>query len=325
MSGSKPPVQGRKKISSKMKSTPARTGTKALVGAHVSVSGGLERGFDEADRIGADCLQIFVKNQRQWVGKELIEEDVTAFRRRRDAGVPKPVVAHASYLINLACPEKELGAKSESALEDELGRCERLGVEFLVVHPGAHKGTGEEEGLRRIAAALDRIHQRTRGFRSRILLETTAGQGTSLGHRFEHLAAVLEKVEDPTRLGFCLDTCHVFAAGYDLDSEVAYRKTFEDWDRRIGIEKIHCFHLNDSKGERGSRVDRHENIGLGKMGDRPFRNLLQDPRLKRIPKILETPKGTDERGRDLDVVNLKKLRRLAGKVPGSSPRRSGIL
>ncbi len=276
----------------------------------MSIAGGLHNAFAEAARVGCDCMQIFVKNQRQWRGPPLTEADVRQWAEAaRRTGIG-PVVAHDTYLINLASPDHALRTRSIDAFADELTRCERLAIPFLVTHPGSHGGDGVEAGLARVARAIDEIHRRTRGFRVRILLETTAGQGSSLGHRFEQLGEILARVRRPERLGVCVDTCHIFAAGYGLSEEASYRQTMADLDRAVGLDRVCCFHLNDSQKAVGCRVDRHAHIGRGCIGRRGFRLLVNDPRFADVPMILETPKGRDERGRDFDRLNLAALRRL---------------
>ena len=218
-------------------------------------------------------------------------------------------MAHTSYLINLANPDEALWRKSIDAMVVEVKRCHELGIADLVVHPGAHMGSGEEAGLRRVARAIDEVQQRTDGLGVTIDLETTAGQGSSLGHRFEHLQAILELVADPSRLGVCVDTCHIFAAGYSLDGPERYDGTMKDLDRTLGLQRLRVWHVNDSLREAGSRIDRHAGIGAGKMGLEPFRQLVNDLRFRHLPLILETPKGT-ENGEDLDIRNLRILKQL---------------
>ena len=279
-------------------------------GSHLSVAGGLENAFTQAVKVGCDCLQIFVKNQRQWQAKPLTDDAIRRFRTaRRTTGIT-PVIAHASYLVNLASPDRALHTRSVGAVIDELNRCEALGVMGLVVHPGAHMGEGVDAGIRRIAGGLDTVHDATRGFTTRVLLETTAGQGSSIGCAIEHLGAIVGAVADASRLGVCLDTCHLFAAGYDLRRPDAYDRTINLLRRQVTLRRIKCIHVNDSKGTCGSRIDRHAHIGAGKIGLSGFRNLLNDKRLVRVPRILETPKGTNARGTEYDVINLRKLRRL---------------
>lgn len=276
----------------------------------MSIAGGLHRAVERAVEAGCDTLQVFVRNQRQWAAPPLQEADVRAWRQALDATRLDPVIAHDSYLINLAAPDERIRHRSVDAFVDELERCERLGIAGLVTHPGSHNGTGEKAGIGRIVRSLNTIHRRTRGFRTTTLLETTAGQGTNIGHRFEHLAAILARVAEPERIAVCLDTCHVFAAGYDLVSETGYAATIDALEHHIGLGRIRCFHVNDSKKPLGSRVDRHAHIGQGAMGRDAFRHLVTDPRFFGVPMILETPKGEDARGRDLDRVNLSTLRRL---------------
>ncbi|HOW18560.1 MAG TPA: deoxyribonuclease IV [Phycisphaerae bacterium] len=276
----------------------------------MSIAGGLHNAFAEARRVGCDCMQVFVKNQRQWRSRPLTDDDIRLWHVAAGQTAITPVVAHDTYLINLASPDDALWKRSIEAFVDELTRCEPLSILYLVTHPGSHVGAGEAYGLRRVARAINEIQRQTRGFRVRVLLETTAGQGTSLGHRFEHLAAILARVREPERVGVCVDTCHVFAAGYDLITPEGYAATMAELDRVVGLSLVRCFHVNDSQRERGSRVDRHEHIGRGRLGRDAFRHLVNDSRFAGRPMILETPKGRDARGRDLDRVNLAALRRL---------------
>ena len=276
----------------------------------MSVAGGLENAFDAGRRAGCDCLQIFVKNQRQWNAKPLTDEQVSAYKSAERRTGLRPVIAHASYLLNLASPKAESRKRSSLALIDELTRCEALGVSGLVIHPGAHMGEGVDVGSRRIAESLDQVHKATQGFAVRILLETTAGQGSAIGHEIGHLGRIIDMVKDSQRLMVCLDTCHLFAAGYDLRNGDDYGSMVDEIAKCVGLERIACIHTNDSKTPCGSHIDRHEHITKGKIGKKGFSNLLNDPRLAHAPRILETPKGTDGRGTDLDKVNLGRLRRL---------------
>jgi deoxyribonuclease IV len=247
-----------------------------------------------------------------------------------ETGIVDPVV-HNSYLINLASPDPTLWTKSIDAMTVEVERCDALGINDLVAHPGAHVGQGEESGLSRVAAALDLVHRRTRGTPVRIDLETTAGQGTCLGHRFEHLGAILGRVAEPERLGICVDSCHIFAAGYSLATAEEYDETMDALDRAVGVGRVRVWHLNDSRRERGSRVDRHAGIGRGHLGLEPFGRILGDARFRSVPMILETPKGIED-GADLDAVNLGVLRKLEetvsqgarsrGRTRRASPKRS---
>ncbi len=280
-----------------------------LFGAHLSVAGGLHNAIAEALTLGCDTVQIFTKNANAWKAAPLSDEAVSAFRRAARASALSHLTAHDSYLINLASPDDELFAKSIAALVCEMERAEALGLSYLVSHPGAHTGSGEAAGLARVADGLDEVHARCAGFGVRLLLETTAGQGTALGHRFEHIAAVLERAKCADRLGVCLDTCHVFAAGYPLASEADYAATFQLFDALVGLSRLKLFHVNDSAKPLGSRVDRHAGIGRGLIGPDAFRQLVTDPRFRHLPMILETPKI--ERETEMDPVNLGALRGFA--------------
>lgn len=276
----------------------------------MSVAGGLENAVTAAVKAGCDCLQIFVKNQRQWAGPPLKNDQIKRFQAvLRDRGV-RPVIAHASYLLNLASPDNSIRKKSTGAMIDELRRCEKLGISGLVFHPGAHMGDRLEAGIKRIAKSLDQVHQACDGYACRILLETTAGQGTAIGYRFEQIADIIAATRAPDRLGVCLDTCHLFAAGYDFRKQDGYATMIDELDSAIGVATVRCIHVNDSKRECGSRVDRHEHIGKGKISKSGFAHFVNDPRWQDTSMILETPKGKDGRGSDLDKVNLKRLRSL---------------
>ena len=279
-----------------------------LLGAHISIAGGLHKAFPRGEEAGCTAIQIFTKNANRWQAKALQEKDIQAFTTAWEASNIESVIAHDSYLINLGTPKDELWEKSQRALLDELERCDMLGIPYLVMHPGSHVGSGEEEGLKRIAQAFDRIHQQRKGCEAQILVETTAGQGTNLGYRFEHLARIFELVQQPERLGVCLDSCHVFAAGYELRTEAAYADTLKAFERLIGLEKLKAIHLNDSLKPLGSRVDRHQGIGEGEIGLEGFRFLMNDSRMSGIPMVLETPKGDDPTVSDRK--NLKRLRDL---------------
>jgi len=279
-------------------------------GAHMSIAGGLHTAFDRGRQEGCDCLQIFVKNQRQWRARPMVDSQVRLWRRaRRQTGL-RLVVAHGSYLVNLASPDRALWRRSVAGSLDELTRCERLGIRDLVIHPGAHGGRGVLAGITRVVAALNELFDRTAGAPVRILLETTAGQGRVIGYEFEQLAATIAGVRNPRRVGVCVDTAHVFAAGYDLRTADGYAETIVRLDRVVGLRRVRCLHLNDSKTACGSRVDRHDHIGKGALGREAFRMLLNDERLVSVPRILETPKGKDGRGRSYDKNNLDRLRRL---------------
>jgi deoxyribonuclease-4 len=278
------------------------------LGAHESIAGGLHRAFGRARSVGCDAVQIFVKSNRAWAVKPLTDEDVARFRARAEETGIQPVVGHASYLLNLGTPDETLWARSRDTLIVELERCEALGVPYLVLHPGSHVGAGEEVGLALVARALGQVHAATPGFRAQILLETTAGQGTNLGHCFEHLAWLVDHAPEGGRLGVCLDTCHAFAAGYELRTPAGYAATIEAFDRTVGLERLKAIHLNDCKGDLGSRKDRHEHIGQGGIGLDGFRHVVNDPRLAGLPGLLETPKSDDLHEDRENLAVLRSLR-----------------
>jgi deoxyribonuclease-4 len=307
-----------------------------LLGCHCSIAGGFTSALTEANAKGCETVQMFVsqprqwpvtrlpasagtvrhnsghdltKNANQWKAPELSDEDVKTFRQTLKKTKLRFPTAHDSYLINLGTPDDVLYRRSIDAFVVEVQRAERLGLSYLVMHPGAHVGSGEEAGLVRVAAALDEVHKRCSKFRVKVLLETTAGQGTTLGYRFEHLARILEEVKESKRLGVCMDTCHVFAAGYALAPEADYLATMKEFDRLIGLKRLRAFHLNDSLKPFGSRVDRHAHIGRGCLGLEPFRLLVNDPRFADRPMLLETPKEEGDND-DMDSVNLATLRGL---------------
>jgi deoxyribonuclease-4 len=275
-----------------------------LIGAHESIAGGIHQAFIRAESIGCNALQIFTKNSNQWLSKPLTEKDIEDYRTVSNKSNIKHVVAHDSYLINLCAVDKLILKKSRYAFIEELRRCELLGIRYLNFHPGSHLGKGEKEGIKKIIESLNFIHEKTSGFKVISVLETTAGQGTSVGYRFEHLREIIEGVENPERMAVCLDTCHVYAAGYDIGTSEGYFKTFDEFDSIIGLKKLVVIHVNDSKKGLGSKVDRHEHIGKGMIGKTGFLLLMRDERLKNIPKILETPKGKDleEDKRNLNVL-----------------------
>jgi deoxyribonuclease-4 len=264
----------------------------ALFGAHESVAGGLHLAFDRIEQVGGESLQIFTRNQRQWKPKPLSGDEISQFRAAQERFPLMPVASHASYLLNLATDKKELLEKSVAALILEFERCHQLGVPYVVMHPGSHGGKGVEAGLSRFVAGLDIAF--AAGYDDvMLLLETTAGQGTGLGSTFEELAYIRQNSKFSERIGVCVDTCHIFAAGYDLRSKEAYEATIADLDRQVGLENVKFFHLNDSKKDLGCRVDRHEHIGKGMIGLEGFRNLVNDPRFIDMPMTLETPKEDD--------------------------------
>ena len=283
-----------------------------LFGSHLSIAGGYYKAVDTAAELGLQTVQLFTKNNNQWAAKPLSDEDVRLFRESlQRTGVRRPC-AHDRYLINLASPDDTLWKKSLDALVIELERAESLGLEGVVMHPGSFVASSEEEGQRRIVEGLDEAHHRTAGIQCQYWLETTAGQGSNLGHRFEQIGYLLENVRNPDLLGVCVDSCHIFAAGYPLQTKEEYAETMAEFDRHIGINRIRAWHLNDSKKPLGSRVDRHEHIGEGFLGLEPFRHIVNDIRFADTPMYLETEKGERD-GVDLDAMNLATLNSLIAK------------
>ena len=277
------------------------------IGAHESIAGGMPRAVERAVADGCESLQVFNKSSSQWKAKELSREECAEFRGAIDAA-KLPVMSHASYLVNLACPEPPMLQKGIAAFADELERCDRLGIPYLVVHPGSHKQTGEEAGIERMAAALDSIYASRPGLATDVLLENTAGMGACLGHTFEQLAAIRASAKHARRLGICFDTCHAFAAGYDMRTREGYDRTWADFDRVIGLKHLKAFHLNDSKKDFHCRVDRHEWIGDGFIGKDTFRYLMNDARFAEIPGVVETPPL--ESGEMSFTLNLRRLRKM---------------
>jgi deoxyribonuclease IV len=279
------------------------------VGAHTSIAGGLFRAIERGAEVGCDVIQVFVRSNQQWAEPPLRDEDVARWEEaRRRTGV-EPAMVHGSYLVNLCARERSLRARSFRAFALEYERCGRLGIPYLVIHPGAHVGQGEARAIELIAAALDRLFDAQPDNRAMVLLENTAGQGTCVGHRFEHLRDILAAVSAPDRVGVCIDTCHTLAAGYDITTETGWQETMAALDRAVGCERVRAFHVNDSKTPLGSRVDRHEHLGRGHLGLTPFRLLVNDPRFCGLPMTIETPKPSDE----ADRTNLAILRTLQGK------------
>jgi len=262
-----------------------------ILGAHASISGGLERAIAEAESGGYEAIQIFTKPSQRWTVPPIAEADAARFRAAREAAGDLPVLVHDSYLINLACPDPERLERSIEAYAEELRRCAALGVNVLNMHPGSATDGDEVAGLARCADAFLEAYLRAGDPAVETVIETTAGQGKNLGYSFEHIRDLLARVWDPSRFSVCIDTCHIFAAGYDWSSEEGYRQTFEDFDAKIGLDKLSWFHLNDSKKALASRVDRHAEIGHGEIGLEPFRWLVNDPRFVAIPGVLETPNG----------------------------------
>jgi len=284
------------------------TKDKILLGAHMSIGGGVHTAIERGCSIRCTAIQMFVKNNMQWFARPLAREEIRVFLEHRQRGELLSIFAHANYLINLAATNPQFHANSMRSLSEELIRTDQLELPFLVMHPGAHLGSGEEAGLKKIAASIDTIFRVIPKVKTRIALETTAGQGSCLGHRFEHIAYIIENVREPDRLCVCIDTAHLFAAGYDLGTESGIKKTFREFDRVIGFDRLAAIHVNDSKTARGSRVDRHQHIGKGQIGLDAFRFIMRDRRFRKIPKVLETPKGKEMRE---DIRNLRTLRGLA--------------
>lgn len=286
---------------------------KLIVGAHMSTQGGVWRGVERAKEVGCDCVQVFTKNNNQWNAKELQPDDIQHFdEQMKSTGIIRPI-AHASYLINMAAPGDELWQKSIAAMIDELRRAEQLHLDGVVVHPGSYTTSSVEEGLQRIISAVKEVLKATTGFKVKLLLENTAGQGSNLGSDLSDLGSILAAVEQPDRIGVCIDSCHAMAAGYDLAEAAGLKKLLKDIDDQFGIDRVAALHLNDSKKGCGSRVDRHEHIGQGTIGAEGFKRWLKNKSLRAIPMYLETPKGNDEEtGEDLDVINLRVVRELAG-------------
>jgi deoxyribonuclease-4 len=278
-----------------------------LLGAHMSIAGGMHTSLERAMSIGCNTMQVFVKNNNQWRGKQLKDEEVEEYKKIKVTSGISPVMAHDTYLINLCAKDKTILNKSRTTFKDEFDRCERLGIDYLNFHPGSHIGQGESDGIKLIAESLNLVHEQTKGYRVKSVIETTAGQGTSIGYKFEQIRSIIDLIEEKNRMGVCIDTCHVFAAGYDISTESGWDKTFNEFNEIVGLDRLVAFHVNDSKRERGLHVDRHEHIGNGKIGLDGFRFLMNDPRFIRIPKILETPKSADMKE---DVENMRILRTL---------------
>lgn len=276
------------------------------IGAHLSVAGGLLKAWERAEALGCHGLQIFTKNNMQWAGTKIPDSAAVAFRKKTES-LKLAACAHAGYLINLGAVNESTAKRSEESLLDELDRAELLGLPFLVLHPGNHMGAGEKAGIETISKNLRKILKKSKTKKVKVALETTAGQGTCIGHRFEHLSEIRDKVSMNNRIGFCFDTCHVYASGHDISKARGLANTFKEFDKLLGLENILAFHFNDSKTGLGSRVDRHEHIGKGHIGIEPFKEILNTRAFSKIPKILETPKGPNGQA---DVTNLKVLRAL---------------
>ncbi len=289
----------------------------------MSVEGGLHRSLERASEAGCDALQLFTRSSRQWKTPPLGREEVALFVEKLRASAGLPAVAHASYLINMASPEPSLRERSLAALLEEIDRCDLLGLPFVIIHPGAHMGAGIEAGIDRIARTIDAALRRRPASGVRILLENTAGMGSSVGHRLEQISEIRLRLKQPERTGVCLDTCHLWAAGYDIGTEKGYHSVIEEAERLLGLDNVLAFHLNDCKGELGCRLDRHEHVGEGGLGVTAFWCLMNDPRFDGRPMILETPKGP---ALEEDRANLALLRKQMGRrTPASGPTVSVVL
>lgn len=281
-----------------------------LLGAHMSIAGGYHNAAIEADTAGCDVVQLFTKNNSQWRAKAITAAEAAQFQAELAARKIRHPISHASYLINLASPVPELREKSIEAMVVELQRADQLGIPYVIVHPGARLEATEEDGIALVAESMNEVHRRTKKTKSQITLELTAGQGSCLGHSLQHLADMVHQTKRPDKIAICVDTCHAFAAGIDLRDRKAYLAFWREFDELLGLDRLKAVHLNDSKRELGSRVDRHEHIGRGQLGAIAFHHILKDKRLRHVPMYLETKKGT-ENGESLDVMNLRTLREIA--------------
>ena len=286
-----------------------------MFGSHLSIAGGLYHAIEEAQKLHLQTVQIFTRNQQQWKSPDLLPQAIADFRRAADAAGFSQIVAHDSYLVNLAAPDQQLREKSLQAFTNEIRRCDVLGIRYLVTHGGSHGGAGEDEGLNRLTDSLRAAFAATPGAAVTVCLETTAGQGHALCWRFEHLSRIIQNLGEPARIGVCMDTCHILAAGYDITSETGMADVWQEFDRVVGLDWLKVMHLNDSLKPLGSRVDRHAHIGRGHVGLGAFRFLCQHQQLNHVPKILETAKEDAPDGRPWDVINLQVLRALAAGKP----------
>jgi deoxyribonuclease-4 len=282
---------------------------RTMFGSHLSISGGMHNALTSAEQLGFDTVQVFTKNQRQWKCKPLEPDAIDQWCSHCTRLKFESTVSHDSYLINLASPDETLWLKSIDLFTEEVRRCDQLKIPLLVMHPGAHMGSGEDAGLKRVAKGLDRVHKAIKTDRVITCLEITAGQGSSLGFKLEHLATIIERSKHPERLAVCLDTAHLFAAGYDFRGR-KFSLFLKEVEKTVGIDRVKVWHLNDSKKALGSRVDRHDHIGRGLIGVEGFKPIVREKRFRAVPKILETPKDKHEDGRDWDAVNLETLKGL---------------
>jgi deoxyribonuclease-4 len=278
-----------------------------LLGAHMSIAGGVGNALLAGKKVDCEAIQIFTKSSRQWAARPYTEEEIGQFKINRKKTGINSVIAHDSYLLNLGSPDSALRIRSIAAFIDELERCEILGVSNLIAHPGAHVGTGEAAGIKTIAKSLNEVHTACPGYNAKVTLEITAGQGSNLGYRFEQIASIIDATKQSDRVRVCFDTEHAFAAGYDIRTKEGYERTFDEFDDAIGIDLLAAFHLNDSKKEFNSRVDRHEHIGKGFIGVEAFRLLMNDERFWGLPMCLETPKGPDLKEDQENLTLLKSL------------------
>src|SRR3989441_8088591 len=284
------------------------------IGAHMSIAGGLHHALERGREVGCGAVQIFLKNQRQWAARPLEADEVRAFRAARRTQAIRHVFAHSSYLINLGNPHPGLWSQAVAAFTDELQRAEALGLSCVVIHPRSHMGAGLEAGLRRVIAALDETLARTSGYRIKVALENTAGGGNSVGRTFAELATLIDGAARPERIGVCVDTCHLFAAGYDVRTEAGYGRAMTECESAVGRRRVLAFHLNDARAPLGSGLDRHEHIGRGFLGLAPFRFLLNARRFARVPKVLETPKQPEPTAALRNLATLRRLRRRVRRV-----------
>ncbi len=276
-----------------------------ILGAHFSISKGLDKAVYQADKYGCNALQLFTKSSQSWKEKEVSDKEIQAFETAKNKTGITQIASHTSYLINPATNDKKKQSKACKALLNEMIRSSMLNIPYVVLHPGAHTGIGVEKGIENIVETIKKTFDGSNKITAKLLLETTAGQGTGIGHTFEQIADLLNKINNPHLIGVCLDTCHIFAAGYDIRTKEAYNKTMNDFDSIIGLDKLNLIHLNDSKKDLGSRVDRHQHIGEGFIGTEAFKSIINDKRLANVSKILETPK--EKKGIDMDAVNIKRI------------------